>query len=706
MRFRVGVIGAGHISEFHLQGLKRLESVDIVGITDLDVRQAESRAKQFGLHVFDSLESLLAVNPNAVHVLTPPATHADITIRSLEAGCHAFVEKPLATTVADCDRIIAAARQTAKTVGVDHSLLRDPFTLKALELVQGGRIGDVLNVECHRSQDCPLYAGGPLPPYYQEGGFPFRDIGIHAFYQIEAFLGEIKEATWSYQQLGTDPNLEFDDWRVTLQCERGTAHVHLSWNIRPLQDLITIQGTKGTIRLDRFGMKVTTKTENPLPEHPQRAANALREGLQTFLQVPTNLGRIVTKNIRRYHGLQEMIANFYESLANNRQPLAAAEDARRIGYWVEQVAAAADRDKRRKIAERQPARLQAKTLVTGATGFIGGHLLNRLLEEDSGQIRIFCRRPVDELSKNPRIETIVGDLGDPDAVDRACAGIDRIYHVGGTVHGDCAEFRRGNVAATKNIVDSALKHGVTQLVYVSSLSVLHSAAFTSEKMITESWPLEPNAEERGHYTQTKLEAEQIVTHAVKNHNLPAVILRPAEVIGAGAPLLSSGVAKRLRDYLVILGDGTLAVPLVNVHDLIDAIQMSVQRGITDGSIYQIVDDEQCSQNELAENYAAMTGESISIVRIPRWFLSLAAIGVQTLGRVGRRSAPLSPYRLQSALSKRQFDCAKAKTELGWHASRGVDNALRDTLRTLNSAESCSVEHSTSTEPIPCVSSMD
>ncbi len=709
MKFRVGIVGAGHISEFHLQALQRLEGVEIIGVTDLDAKLAQSRAKQYGdLHVFDSLDSLLAATPDAVHVLTPPSTHADITVRCLESNSHVFVEKPLATTVADCDRIIEAARQAGKTVGVDHSLLQDPFTLKALGAVRSGRIGTVTNVECHRSQGWPPYSGGPLPPHYREGGFPFRDIGIHALYQVEAFLGEISDATWSFQKLGDDTNLEFDDWRTTLRCARGTAHIHLSWNVCPLQDVITIQGTRGTIRLDRFGMKMTTKAASHLPEHPQRAANALREGMETLVQVPLNLARIVTKKIRRYHGLQEMVRDFYESLREQRQPLATADDARRIGYWVEQVASDADRERNRLVAERRPSQQVAKTLVTGATGFIGGHLLDRLLRETDDPIRVFCRRSNPSLACNPRIEVVIGDLGDPVAVEQAAVGIDRIYHVGGTVHGEPHDFHRGSVAGTQNIVDAALKHGVKQLVYISSLSVLHSARFRDDQPITETWPLEPHAEARGHYTQTKLEAENIVTRAVAEQNLPAVLLRPAEVIGAGAPLLSSGVAKKVGRRLLILGDGKMAVPLVNVHDLVDAIQAVVARNVVDGSIYQIVDDEQLSQNDLAAKYVAMSDESLQITHVPRWFLTLAAIGIQALCGILKRPAPLSKYRLASALAKRRFDCRKAQTELGWQAKRGVDAALLETLNAMSDSneQSTSTESQHGSEPLACGSNCE
>ena len=549
-RCRVGIIGAGHICPFHIQALKRIESVQIEGIFDCDAKRAEEVAANYELpRVFESADELFR-HVDTVHVLTPPDTHADLAIDAMKHGCDVFVEKPLAASVGDFDRIIEAAERYDCTVGVDHSLLLDPFTQQARRLIADGKIGEVQSVECLRSQDRPPYEGGSMPDVFQDGGNPFRDLGIHSLYQIETFLGPIRDVQWMFDRLGKDSLLHFDEWQAMIQCERGSAHLRISWNSRPLQDLILIHGTEGTIKLDRFGMAVTLKRQGRLPEHPRRAANALKEGVHTTFQVPVNMAKIVTGRIRRYHGLQAMVENFYESLQKGVPPLAGLEDAKRVGYWLEKVAT--DADKKKKMAQLSyESPLTAPTLVTGATGFIGGHLLNRLLR-DGRRVRVLCRRPPSsEIANHPQVEVVIGDLGDPDAVARAVAGTEIVYHVGGVVHGAADEFVRGSVAGTENIVNSSLRYGVKQLIYVSSLSVLHSM-HSDKRAIDEDWPLEPQPEKRGLYTQTKLAAERVVTRAVVEDNLPAVILRPGEVIGLGAPLLSSGVGQKkgeLADYL-------------------------------------------------------------------------------------------------------------------------------------------------------------
>ncbi len=165
-----------------------------------------------------------------------------------------------------------------------------------------------------------------------------------------------------------------------------------------------------------------------------------------------------------------MVADFYESLKQGAA--AGPEDAISVVEWTERAAVEADAAKE-KFLERFPTELTATVLVTGATGFIGRHLLRRLLTQNQ-RVRIFTRRePPAEFMRDPRVEVVLGDLGDPEAVDRAVAGT-KDSHVGAAMKGGVADFERGTVAGTRNIVQSALRHGVTKLVYVSSVGVLQT----------------------------------------------------------------------------------------------------------------------------------------------------------------------------------------------------------------------------------------
>lgn len=323
-------------------------------------------------------------------------------------------------------------------------------------------------------------------------------------------------------------------------------------------------------------------------------------------------------------------------------------------------------------------------LVTGAGGVIGRQLVTRLLH-DGFRVRAFVRRdPAAPWSSDPRVEVVRGDLGDAAAVERAVAGTSVVCHVGATMHGSAADFDRGTIAGTRHVVDSVLRHGVPKLVYMSSLSVLHAAAARAGVAITEHWPLEPRPEARGHYTRAKLVAEGIVTNAAREQGLRVVVIRPAEVVGPGAPLLSSGVAQRVGHTLVILGDGRLPVPLVAVDDLLEALMTAIGTGPFDGTVVHLVDPTPITQNDLAARYTTAVGGRWRLVRVPRALAVAAATTAELAFGLLRRTAPLTRYRLASALAPRTFDCERARQLWAWHPRAGVLAALDALARGLAS----------------------
>src|ERR1019366_7163009 len=125
-KVRVGLVGAGYVSAYHIRALKTLSNVEIVGIADLNQDRARQMAAPHGIPVFRSLEEMRAANPHVIHVLTPPDTHCDLTLEALGMGCHVFVEKPMAPTLEECDRMISRAREAHRILSVNHSARMDP----------------------------------------------------------------------------------------------------------------------------------------------------------------------------------------------------------------------------------------------------------------------------------------------------------------------------------------------------------------------------------------------------------------------------------------------------------------------------------------------------------------------------------------------------------------------------------------------------
>lgn len=312
-------------------------------------------------------------------------------------------------------------------------------------------------------------------------------------------------------------------------------------------------------------------------------------------------------------------------------------------------------------------------LVTGGSGALGGGVVSALLARGE-KVRILVRR----VPAEPRsgVEVALGDLGDPEAVERAVRGARTVIHAGSAMKGGWAEHHAGTVLGTRHVLDACMKHGVHKLVHVSSMSVVDLAGGPAASTIDERTAFEPHAEDRGAYTRAKLMAEQAVAECVRDRGVPAVILRPGQIFGGGIPLLTAAVARRVGKLWVVLGDGRQPLPLVYIDDVVRSILLAADGPLHQGEVIQIVDPEVLVQDDVLRLAA---GDDARIVHVPRrLLLGLARSSEIALGVLDRKS-PFSVYRLRSALATHRFESLNAKALLGWEAEIGVTEGIRRVL---------------------------
>jgi predicted dehydrogenase/nucleoside-diphosphate-sugar epimerase len=669
-KFRVGLVGAGYVSPHHLRALKKLDYVEVAAICDAHPGRAGKAAKEAGgARAYGTLDELAPEKLDVIHILTPPASHCALTVQALKMGCHVLVEKPMAPSVEQCEEMMDAAREAGRILSVSHSARMDPVVLEALRLLKQGACGDVLAVDFLRSSDYPPYAGGPMPAHYREGGYPFLDIGIHGLSLIETFLGTIQAVDVRHCATGRDPYLTFDEWHGSVQCERGTGHMYLSWNVRPIQNELIIHGTRGVMHVDCYLQTCTVRKRLPGPTMIQRIVMASTNSASMLFKVSGNVVRFATGKLLPSPGIGVSVTKFYEALRQGAAPPVSAEEGRRMVRWAEYAARGASADKRAMLQQAAAKPPPAKTLVTGASGFLGSALVARLLRTDES-IRVLSRRPIPGLEGNPKVHVLLGDLGDPQAVERAVAGVELVYHVGAGMRGGTEAFESGTVWGTKNIVAACLRHGIRRLVYVSSLSVLDHAGHKKGVLITESSALEPHPDRRGAYTQTKLIAENLVLDAIRNHNLPAVILRPGQIFGPGAEKTAPSGVIALAGRWLVMGSGRFSLNLVYIDDAVDALLAAASRPDVVGRVFHVVDPATLTQREYIDA-AREYGSASRVHYLPKLVLSSLALGVELLGRVLRRQVPLSRYKIGSLAPISPFDGSAARDRLGWTPAIGT-----------------------------------
>lgn len=206
------------------------------------------------------------------------------------------------------------------------------------------------------------------------------------------------------------------------------------------------------------------------------------------------------------------------------------------------------------------------TLVTGGTGFLGRHIVERLLEHGR-QVRVLARRPAADLAARG-VEFACCSLDDTPAVRAACTGVETLFHVAAKVGvwGRYSDFHRAIVLGTESILAGCREHGVKRLVYTSTPSVVYNGG--SLAGVNESLPLTANCPSP--YPVTKAIAERAVLAAASG-TFATCALRPHLIWGVGDPHLVPRVLARARaGKLRVVGDGSNRVDMVHVTNAVDA----------------------------------------------------------------------------------------------------------------------------------------
>jgi dihydroflavonol-4-reductase len=316
-------------------------------------------------------------------------------------------------------------------------------------------------------------------------------------------------------------------------------------------------------------------------------------------------------------------------------------------------------------------------LVTGATGHIGNVLVRQLLDKGE-KVRALIQRGEDLTPlKGLNVETVIGDVLDPESLKSALEGVQRVFHLAGIISimpGRDEVVRRVNVDGTLNILRAAIQAGVRRLVYTSSIHALVRPPHGVK--IDESLPFDPN-NPVGEYDRSKAEATLAVQEAVKQ-GLDAVIVCPTGVIGP-YDYRSSEMGSLIRDCAEqkpqMYVDG--AYDFVDVRDVAEGIILAGEKGLR-GESY-ILSGERISVRYLLETIREVTGQGFFELKIPFKLAHFVARCAPAYYRMTRTKPRFTPYSLETLRSNSVISHSKAERDLGYHP-RPLRQALADTIQ--------------------------
>ena len=259
---RIGVIGCGKITQVrHAPEYAENDQCTLIAWYDAIPERAQAMADLYGGQVCQSIDEVLALQPDAVSVCVANRDHASVTIRALEAGCHVLCEKPMAISLEECEAMLAASRRTGKMLMLGHNQRYNKSHQEARRMLQSGEAGKPLAFRtsfAHPGPEC--WTNQPNSWFIHKSQSAFgvlADLGIHKTDLIHFLLDE--PITSITAMLGTVDKRYPDGGLIDVEdnalciCRTQSGvmgQVHVSWTNYGAEDNVTrIYTTEGVIRL-------------------------------------------------------------------------------------------------------------------------------------------------------------------------------------------------------------------------------------------------------------------------------------------------------------------------------------------------------------------------------------------------------------------------------------------------------------------------
>ncbi len=304
-------------------------------------------------------------------------------------------------------------------------------------------------------------------------------------------------------------------------------------------------------------------------------------------------------------------------------------------------------------------------LVTGATGFIGRHLVRELLARRQ-TVRCLVRKSSD-VNVLPResVQLHTGDVVEPHTLEGAADGVAVVYHlaalghVGAVTDEAYRRFVEVNVTGTRHLIEECLRASIRKFLHASSTAAMGLIPSRTVDESTEPRPVTP-------YQRSKLQGEREVLRYWQQRQFPAVIARPSMVYGPegeGSEFLRVARLVRRRRF-PIFGRGRKLTPGVYVSDLVAGLILAAEKGRA-GEVYILTGRESFEFDRMLDLIARSLGVRRPGPHLPMWFGFAAGWCFEMLSKLTRATPAMTRQNLRSLTADRVFSIDKARRELGY-----------------------------------------
>jgi UDP-N-acetyl-2-amino-2-deoxyglucuronate dehydrogenase len=330
---RLGIIGCGRIHRNHAQAARAVDGIELVGVSDVDEAKLAESTAEWGVPGYSDYKEMFAAGVDAVSVCLPHHLHAPVSADAAAAGVHVLMEKPLATSLEECDEIIEACERHGVQLGVVYQHRFNDNVQALRRLLDEGRLGrPILGTALFQyfksPADTAYFAGsGWRGTWEREGGGVLNTHAIHAIDLVCWLLGEVVDTKGIIATLTHSTEVE-DTGAAVLRFSNGalaTVAASMSVGVK-FDNRITISGTKGIATLSDSRRLDVEYLDGSRETHVFDAALDA-EGFQT--------------NLAYGRGHIAQLKDFAEAIREGRRPLCDGQDARELLRVIKRIYAEA-----------------------------------------------------------------------------------------------------------------------------------------------------------------------------------------------------------------------------------------------------------------------------------------------------------------------------------------------------------------------------
>ncbi|MGB8474856.1 MAG: Gfo/Idh/MocA family oxidoreductase [Candidatus Acidiferrum sp.] len=334
----IGIVGCGKIADGHIEEIQKLRCARVVAVCDLEPILAEQLALRYSVpHQYTDFDLMLSEHRlDVIHIATPPHSHLALAQKAAEAGCHVFLEKPLALNATDGRRLIECLDETNRKMTINYWYNFETPALALKEFVAKGKLGDPIHIESYYGYDLAGGFGQALLSdhrhwVHQLPGKLFQNIIDHAINKITPFLPDepleiIARAYRRRLSSGDRTDGVLDELRVMILAGGMSAYVTFSSHARPVGHFMRVYGTKNTAHIDFALRGMFVEEKQTVPSAVGRLLPPFKSSWQSLRQATQNAREFAGSRFHFFEGMNRLLSLFYESILQNTPvPISYAE---------------------------------------------------------------------------------------------------------------------------------------------------------------------------------------------------------------------------------------------------------------------------------------------------------------------------------------------------------------------------------------------